>query len=69
MSWDKVEENGGKGANVETATWILTCFNKEKGICYCVWLALGEDELKSIFSEFDVSWESMLEVEETCPDL
>jgi hypothetical protein len=25
--------------------------------------------LKSIFSELDISWESILEVEETCPDL
>jgi hypothetical protein len=32
-------------------------------------LALSEDELKFIFSELDISWASMLEVEETCLDL
>ena len=69
VSWDKVEENWGKLANVENATWVRTCFNKEKGVRYCMWLAPNEDELKSIFSELDISWVSLLEVEETCPDL
>ena len=45
-----------------------TCFNKEKGVRYCVWLAPSEDVLKSIFSELEISWATMLEVEETCPD-
>lgn len=43
--------------------------NKKKGIRYCVWLAPDEDTLKSIFSELEISWDSMVEVEETVPDL
>ena len=69
IPWQQVEENWAKLANVETATWIRTCYNKEKGIRYCVWLAPDEDTLKTIFSELDISWDSMLEVEETVPDL
>ena len=69
VSWDKVEENWGKLAHVENATWVRTCFNKEKGVRYCLWLAPNEDLLKSIFAELDISWVSMLQVEETCPDL
>ena len=69
ISWKKVEENWGKLANVETATWVRTCFNKEKGVRYCVWLAPDAKELQSIFSDLEIAWESMLEVEETVPDL
>ena len=69
ISWEKVEENWAKLANVEAATWIRTFYNKEKGIRYCLWLAPGEDTLKAVFSELNISWDSMVEVEETVPDL
>ena len=69
IPWEKVEENWAKLAHVETASWIRTCYNKEKGIRYCVWLAPDEDTLKSIFSELSISWDAMVEVEETVPDL
>ena len=69
IPWGKVEENWAKLANVENATWVRTCYNKEKGVRYCVWLAPNEDELKKVFSDIDISWESMMEVEETVPDL
>jgi hypothetical protein len=39
------------------------------GLRYCVWLAPSEAELKSVFSDLDISFESMIEVEETVPDL
>ena len=68
VSWEKVEENWGKLANVESATWVRTCFNKKEGVRYCVWLSPDDETLKKIFSDLDVSWESMLEVEETVPD-
>ena len=69
IPWEKVEENWAKLAHVETASWIRTCYNKEKGIRYCVWLAPDEDTLNSIFSELDITWDAMVEVEETVPDL
>jgi len=69
IPWDKVEKNWAKLANVENATWVRTCFNREKGVRYCVWLAPNEDELKKVFSDLAISWESMIEVEETVPDL
>lgn len=68
-SWDKIQENWVKLANVKSARWIRTCFNRQEGVRYCVWLSPDEDKLKSIFKELEVSWESMLEVEETVPDL
>jgi hypothetical protein len=69
ISWDKIEENWGKLATVEEATWVRTCFNREKGVRYCVWLASTEEVLKSIFKELNMSYESIMQVEETVPDL
>ena len=69
ISWEKVEENWIKLAKVEGGKWIRTCFNKKEGVRYCVWMAQNEEDLKKIFDDLHVSWESMLEVEETVPDL
>lgn len=44
-------------------------YNKEKSIRYCVWLAPDENTLKAVFSELNISWDSLVEVEETVPDL
>ena len=69
ISWEKVEENWAKLANVEKCTWVRTLFNKEKGLRYCVWLATDERALKSVFMDLNISYESIIEVEETVPDL
>lgn len=66
---EEVQANWRKLAKVETATWIRTYFNDEKGIRYCVWMAPSENELKQIFSEIGINWESITKVEETLPDL
>ena len=65
ISWTEVEENWRALANIESATWVATFFNKKEGVRYCLWLAADEKELRSIFDEFNVSWDSILEVEET----
>ena len=36
---------------------------------YCIWLAPGEKELKKIFDEMKVSYETILPVVETVPDM
>jgi hypothetical protein len=46
-----------------------TFFNKEKGLRYCEWLAPDERTLKSLFMDLHISYESIVEVEETIPDL
>jgi hypothetical protein len=69
VSWDKIQENWAKLANVTSANWVRTSFNKDEGIRYCVWLSPNPDKLKMIFNELNVSWESITEVEETTPDL
>ena len=69
IPWEKVEENWAKLANVEKCKWVRTCFNKEKGLRYCEWLAPDERTLKSIFMDLYISFESIVEVEETVPDL
>ena len=69
IPWKKVEENWAKLANIENATWVRTCFNKKKGVRYCIWLAPNEKTLSSIFKELDIAYESIMEVEETVPDL
>jgi hypothetical protein len=68
-SWEKVEENWTKLVNVEKCTWVRTYFNREKGVRYCVWFAPDESTLKSTFVDLDISFELILEVEETVPDL
>jgi hypothetical protein len=69
IRWSQVEENWSALANIESAVWVKTFFNKKEGVRYCLWLASDENQLKGIFDEFNVSYESIVEVEETTPDL
>jgi hypothetical protein len=69
LSWEIVQKNWRKLARVESATWITTYFNVDAGVRYCVWKASDTATLKSIFDELGVSFESMIEVEETRPDM
>ena len=66
---EEVQNNWRKMARVENATWIRTYFNEDKGIRYCLWMAPSEETLKNIFTEIGVSWESIVQVEETTPDM
>lgn len=69
IPWESVEQNWGKLAKVESAKWVRTYFNREKGVRYCIWLAPGNDALTDLFKELEVPFESILDVEETVPDL
>ena len=69
ISWAKVEENWAKLANVEKCTWVRTFFNRKKRVRFCEWLAPDEKTLKSTFTELDISYDSIVQVEETVPDL
>jgi hypothetical protein len=69
ISWDKVEENWSRMLDFEQATWLRTYYNKERGFRLCLWLAPNEEELKKIFTDLQNSWESIMEVEETIPDI
>jgi len=69
ISWTKVEENWVKLANVEKCTWVRTFFNRKKRVRFCEWLAPDEKTLKSTFTELDISYDSIIKVEETVPDL
>jgi hypothetical protein len=64
-----VQANWRKLAKVESATWVRTYLNEKKGVRYCIWLAPDEKELEEIFDEIGVTYESILPVEETVPDL
>ncbi|MBS3810218.1 MAG: DUF4242 domain-containing protein [Desulfobacterales bacterium] len=64
-----VQENWRKMAKLESAKWIRTYINQAEGVRYCVWLAPDEEELERIFKEMNVSWESILPVDETTPDM
>jgi hypothetical protein len=66
---DEVQANWRKLANVEDAIWVRTYHNENKSVRYCVWLASDEEVLKNIFTEIGISWESIIQVEETVPDL
>lgn len=69
VPWEKVEENWSKMVDVESATWLRTYYNLDQKVRFCLWLAPNGEALKKIFSDFHVSWESILEVEETIPDI
>jgi hypothetical protein len=69
ISWDKVEENWSKMVDLEPATWLRTYFNVDEKVRFCLWLAPNEEVLKEIFADFQIRWESILEVEETIPDI
>lgn len=66
---DEVQANWRKLAQVESATWIRTYHNDDLSIRYCLWLAPDEETLKNIFTEIGISWDSILHVDETVPDL
>lgn len=69
VSWGKVEENWSKMVDLEPATWLRTYFNVDEKVRFCLWRAPNEEVLKKIFADFQISWESILEVEETIPDI
>jgi len=64
-----VQANWRKLAGVENATWVRTYYNEGMGKRYCVWLAESDGILKKIFKEMNVSYETIVPVEETLPDL
>lgn len=66
---NKVQANWRKLANVEDAIWERTYHNENMSVRYCVWLAPDDEVLKNIFTEIGISWESIIQVEETVPDL
>jgi hypothetical protein len=64
-----VQANWRKMAKLESAKWVRTYINEEKGMRYCIWMAPDENELKRIFTEMKVSFETILPVVETVPDM
>jgi len=66
---EEVQANWRKLAKVETGTWIRTFLNEKKGVRYCLWMAPSAEDLKNIFTEIGISWDSIIQVEETLPDL
>lgn len=69
LKWEIVERNWRKLAQVKSAAWITTYYNTREGLRYCVWHSPGKATLEKIFSELEISFESMTEVEETKPDM
>ena len=69
LRWETIEQNWAKLANVESATWIRTYFNRNLGVRHCLWMAQKEENLKRVFRDLNVGYESILDVEETVPDL
>lgn len=69
MSCEEVQANWRKLANEETANWIRTYYSREQGLRYCVWLAPSDEDLQRIFKGMNISWESIIPVEEITPDL
>lgn len=66
---NEVQANWRKLARMESATWLRTYYNEELGMRYCLWMAPDQETLKNICTEIGISWESIVQVEETVPDL
>jgi hypothetical protein len=64
FSWEVAEEKWRKLARFESATWITTYYNVDKGARYCVWQAPDKATLKHILSDLELAFESISEVEE-----
>lgn len=69
VNCEDVQANWRKLAQVESCKWIKTYYNEELGTRFCVWEAYSEEELKNIFTELGISWESVTQVLETTPDM
>jgi hypothetical protein len=69
LSWETVQKNWRKLAQVATATWVTTYFNVDEGVRYCVWQSPDSATLKRIFTELEIFFDSITEVEETTPDM
>jgi hypothetical protein len=69
LSWEIVEHNWRRLATVQSATWITTYYNVDEGLRYCVWYSQDKTSLEKIFSDLEISFESMVEVQETKPDM
>jgi hypothetical protein len=69
LSWEVVERNWRKLAAVQSASWITTFYNVDEGLRYCVWQAPDKTTLEKIFSDLNIAFESMTEVQETKPDM
>ncbi len=65
----EVQASWRKLAGRKMGVWVRTYTNEEKGVRYSIWLAPSEEALKNIFTEIGVSWDSILPVHETTPDL
>ena len=69
LKWSDVERNWAALAEVEAALWERTWYNKKEGVRYCLWRAPNRETLERVFSDLDVTWESMLQVMETVPEV
>ena len=69
LNWAEVEEKWIALAKVEAALWERTWYNKKEGVRYCLWRAPDKETLEKVFADLDVTWESMLQVLETVPDV
>ena len=64
-----VQENWRKLSRITSAKWIRTYINWDKGMRYCIWFSPSKEVLEDTFDNMDVKWMSIVEVEETVPDL
>ncbi|MFP4445789.1 MAG: nickel-binding protein [Desulfosudaceae bacterium] len=69
VNCEQLQGNWRQLANVESAKWERTYYNEKEGWRFCLWLADDAEHLKKIFNEIGISWEYIVEVEETVPDL
>lgn len=69
IKWEIVQENWRKLAKLEEVKWDRTFFNRTVGVRYCLWFAPDKEKLENIFKELSIAFESIIEVEETVPDM
>lgn len=69
IKWENVEENWRKLAKLEEVKWDRTFFNRTVGARYCLWFSPDKEKLEKIFRDLSIAFESIIEIEETVPDM
>ncbi|MFC1836220.1 nickel-binding protein [Thermodesulfobacteriota bacterium] len=67
VSPEEVQSRWTDMASEQRAIWVKTWFNHDSGKRYCWWDAPKREALEAVFSDNEVPWEEIIEVEITYP--
>jgi hypothetical protein len=66
---EEVQARWRKIATDKAGKWVKSYVNEGQNTRYCIWMASDIEDLKNIFTELGISWESIIQVDEIVPDM